>query len=177
MLHKDADEAGGRTGDEKRGRAWIADKALSLHGCRPGRQATLSNGGCSARIRTLICLRRRRGDRDAFAELLERHLRPHPWLAWRLNRIARPMPTTSPRMSAAPGREARELPRQASSHLVVRDRLQCLPRSAPPPADPSAALPNRLRRATGLARAPDGRDLYDAIWLQGRDRAAEAALS
>jgi RNA polymerase sigma-70 factor (ECF subfamily) len=107
------------------------------------------------------------GDRDAFGELLERHYDRIHGLAWQLtgsradaDDIAQDVCCTLVEKIATFRGEAkfstwlcgivfnacRDLRRRRRSFSGFADRLAVL---------------------AGLARAPDGRDLYDAIWLKG----------
>lgn len=107
------------------------------------------------------------GDRDAFAALLARHYDRIHGLAWQLtgsradaDDIAQDVCCTLVEKIASFRREAkfgtwlcgivynacRDLRRRRRSFSGFTERLAVL---------------------AGLARAPDGRDLYDAIWLKG----------
>ncbi len=107
------------------------------------------------------------GDRDAFGALLRRHYDRIHGLAWQLtgsradaDDIAQDVCCTLVEKIASFRGEAK------FTHLAVRHRLQCLPRPAPPPPVVPRASPSGSRCWPAWRAAPDGRDLYDAIWLK-----------
>jgi RNA polymerase sigma factor (sigma-70 family) len=107
------------------------------------------------------------GDRDAFAELLERHYNRIHALAWQLtgsradaDDIAQDVCCILVEKLASFRGEAR-----FSTWLcgIVYNACRDLRRRR----RSFSGFTDRLAVLAGLARPPDGRDLYDAIWLKG----------
>ena len=107
------------------------------------------------------------GDRDAFGALLRRHYNRIHGLAWQLtgaradaDDIAQDVCCTLVEKIASFRAEAK-----FSTWLcgIVYNACRDLRRRR----RSFSGLTERLAVLTGLARAPDGRDLYDAIWLKG----------
>src|SRR3954468_1810487 len=107
------------------------------------------------------------GDRAAFSALLERHYRRVHGLAWQLtgsradaDDIAQDVCCTLVEKIASFRGEARFRTWLCGiAYNACRD-LRRRRRSF-------SGFADRLAVLSGLARAPDGRDLYDAIWLKG----------
>jgi len=106
------------------------------------------------------------GDRDAFAALLERHYDRIHGLAWQLtgaradaDDIAQDVCCTLVEKIASFRGEARFSTWLCGIVYNVCRDLRRRRRSF-------SGFTDRLAVLTGLTRAPDGRDLYDAIWLK-----------
>ena len=116
------------------------------------------------------------GDREAFGELLDRHYDRVHGLAWQLTGSRSDADDIAQDVCCALVEKIGSFRGEARfgtwlfgiTYNACRD-LRRRRRSF-------AGLTERLAVLTGLARAPDGRDLYDAIWLESAIARLKPAL-